>query len=104
MLHAGKLVDEPHTALAMEILKYPKNTALRRGVPAAVEVANKPGGLTGVSCDSGIVLLGGRPYAIAVMTTYGTGDGDAAITEVSRKVFSYFERLARANAHGARVR
>lgn len=104
MMYVGKLLDAQHTALALEILSYPKDTPLRRGVPAGVEVANKPGGLTGVSCDSGIVLLSGRPFAIAVMTTYGAGDGPTAITEATRKVFAYFERLARANAHGARVR
>jgi beta-lactamase class A len=106
LLHAGKLVDAEHTALALEILKYPKNTPLRRGVPPSVEVANKPGGIPGVECDSGIVLLAGRPYAIAVMTTYGR-EGDAAeqaITEVSRLAFGYFERLARANDYGVRVR
>ena len=105
LLHGGKILDAPHTALAIEILKYPKSTSLRRGVPPQVEVANKPGGIPGVACDSGIVLLAGRPYAISVMTTYGRDEEAAgrAITEVSRSVFAYFERLARSNAYGART-
>ncbi len=105
LLQQGKLLDGQHTAAVMEILSYPKQTPLRRGVPAQVRVANKPGGLTGVSCDSGIVFLEGRPYAIAVMTTYGgeEGSGEQAVTQVSRLVFEYFERLARSNALGVRV-
>ncbi len=105
LLHKGKILDAQHTALAIEILKYPKSTSLRRGVPPQVEVANKPGGIPGVACDSGIVLLPGRPYAISVMTTYGRDEEVAgrAVTEVSRSVFAYFERLARSNAYGART-
>lgn len=105
LLHRGKALDAEHTALAIEILKYPKSTSLRRGVPPQVEVANKPGGIPGVACDSGIVLLAGRPYVISVMTTYGRDEENAgrAITEASRSVFAYFERLARSNAYGART-
>jgi len=103
-LHRGKVLDAQHTALALEILKYPKNTALRRGLPAGVELADKPGGLSGVACDSGIVLLEGKPYAISVMTTYDrdTGAAGDAIAEISRRVFAYFDRLARSNAFGVR--
>jgi len=106
LLQAGKILDATHTAAAVEILKYPKSTSLRRGVPANIEVANKPGGIPGVACDSGIVLLPGRPYAISVMTTYDRNEDAAgeAITEVSRRVFGYFERLARSNSTGARIR
>ena len=105
LLHAGKLLDAANTAAAIEILKYPKTTALRRGLPANVELANKPGGIPGVRCDSGIVLLAGRPYAIAVMTSFAQ-DGAAAenaIAEASRRVFEYFERLARSTSDGARL-
>ncbi len=61
--------------------------------------------LAGVRCDSGIVLLPGRPYVIAVMTTYGHNQDAAerAISEVSRRAFEYFERLAGSNAYGVRL-
>ncbi len=105
LLHQGKLLDAAHTAGVIEILKYPKATSLRRGLPANVELAGKPGGLTGVACESGIVLLAGRPYAIAVMTTYNkdAGAAEEAITEVSRRVYDHFERLARSNPLGTRL-
>jgi beta-lactamase class A len=105
LLDAGKALDSRHSQLALEILKYPKLSALRAGMPSNVPVAHKPGGVPGVSCDSAIVYLPGRPFIISVMTTY-SADSDAtarAITEISRTTFSYFERLARSNPFGARV-
>ena len=107
LLFHGKALDEKHTGMALEILKMPKDplSPLGRGLPADVPVAEKPGELNGVRCDSGIVLLEGRPYAISVMTTYAAEDDAAAhtISDISRRVYSYFERQARANAHGVRV-
>jgi beta-lactamase class A len=107
LLFHGKALDEKHTALALEILKMPKDapSPLSRGLPAGVSIADKHGELNGVRCDSGIVLLEGRPYAISVMTTYAADDEAAAhtISEISRRVYSYFERQARSNAHGVRV-
>ncbi|MFZ0333439.1 MAG: serine hydrolase [Candidatus Acidiferrales bacterium] len=103
-LNAGKLLDAEHTKMALEILEYPKDSALRAGVPPATTVAEKPGSLSGAQCDSGVVLLEGRPYVISVMTTFNTIDGGAAITGVSQRVFSYFDRLAHANIYGVHVR
>ncbi len=105
LLYQGKALDAEHTAAALEILRYPKDTPLRRGLPPNVALANKPGSLDGVRCDSGIVMLAGRPYAISVMTTFGR-DPEAAensIAEVSRVVFAYFQRVARSNGLGVRV-
>ena len=50
-------------------------------------------------------MLAGRPYIISVMTTYAREEdvADQAITQISRHVFGYFERLARSNAYGARL-
>lgn len=105
LLHERKLLDAQRTDAVIEILRYPKSSHLRRGLPARVPLASKTGGLIGVACESGIVLLEGRPYAISVMTTYAKegAAAEAAIAEVSRVVFDYFERLARSNALGVRV-
>jgi beta-lactamase class A len=101
----GKLLDAKHTAAAVEILKYEKETPLRAGLPAGVALADKPGSMPGVRCDSGVVFLRNRPYVIAVMTTF-TKDERAAehtISELSRRVYEYFERLSRSNSSGARL-
>ena len=107
LLHGGKVLDASHTAALLEILKYPKENAspLRNGLPDGIALANKGGSLPGVRCDSGIVLLPDRPYVISVMTTYGHDShaAERAISEVSRRVLEYFERLARSNAQGVRL-
>jgi beta-lactamase class A len=106
-LYRGKLLDAPRTALALELLKNEKYepTPMGRGLPGSVALASKPGSLGGVRCESGIVLLEGRPYVLSVMTTYAGDDAAAerAIAEVSRRVYGYEERLAHSNAHGVRT-
>jgi len=106
-LYRGKLLNANYTALALELLKNEKyeTTPMGRGLPAGVALASKTGSLSGVRCESGIVLMEGRPYVLSVMTAYAADDAAAerAITDVSRRVYSYVERLAHSNAHGVRV-
>lgn len=103
-LWRGEILDPAHRDLALEILSYYKDSPLRRGVPGRVRVANKPGWRTGVRADAGLVLIEGRPYSLAVMTTFNASAEEAAtlVEEVSRRVFSYFDRVARSNRWGAR--
>jgi beta-lactamase class A len=69
-LYQGK----PTPAVAeqcLDILKKKKSGPLfNRAFPAALPVANKPGGMERVRCDAGIVYLPRRPYALAVMTKF----------------------------------
>jgi beta-lactamase class A len=103
-LNSGNLLDAEHTKIALEILEYPKDSPIRAGLPPEIAVAEKPGSLNGAQCDSGIVFLKGRPYVISVMTTFNSVDGDAAITSVSARIFSYFDRIAHANSYGVHAR
>lgn len=106
IIHRGEgLTPESHEGL-LEILKRPKSTALRAGVPQNVPVANKPGGLEGVAVDAGIVYVYGRPYIFSMMTTYlrQESEGNDAIREASRRVFDYFNRIARSSEYGRRIR
>ncbi len=104
-LDRGRLLDAAHTAMALHLLEDYKDTPLRAGIPSGITVADKPGSLPGVECDSGMVLLQGAPYVLSVMTDYDRDNpaADAAITTVSRDVFTYFDRLARSNSYGAIV-
>ena len=73
MLHQGK--PSPKVAeQVLRIISKPKSAPLNRAVPSNLVVANKPGGMERVRCDAGIVFLGDRPYAIAVMTKFGLED------------------------------
>ncbi|HLW81342.1 MAG TPA: serine hydrolase [Candidatus Acidoferrales bacterium] len=103
-LNAGKLLDAAHTKMTLEMLEYYKDSPLRAGLPPEITIAEKPGSLSGAQCDTGIVFLTGRPYIISVMTTFNPSDGNPAITAVSARVFSYFNRLAHANSFGVHVR
>jgi beta-lactamase class A len=107
LLYRGKLLNEQYTALALELLKNPKDepTAIGRGLPPGVALASKPGSLAGVRCESGIVLLQGRPYVLSVMTTYAADEAEAerAMADVSRRVFGYFERVAHSNPYGVHL-
>jgi beta-lactamase class A len=99
------LRKESHDGL-LAILQKPKDTPMRRGVPATVRVANKPGTLEGVEVDAGIVYLPGRPYIFAAMTTYlkDNAAGEAAIASASQAAFEYFSRLAKSSEYGRAIR
>ena len=104
-LDRGQLLDPAHTAMALRLLEDYRETPLRAGVPPGIVVADKPGSLLGVECDSGVVMLKGAPYVLSVMTTYDHENpaADTAITDVSRAVFSYFDRIGRSNSYGVLV-
>ena len=84
--------DEPD---AVALLKKPKESRLRRGLPPGVEAADKPGELDGVRVDAGIVFAKNRPYALCVMAAFlnDEKEGERAIEEMSRSAYEYFSRL-----------
>jgi beta-lactamase class A len=98
----GGVLKEPFRKDFLDILAIPKDSPLRSGVPEGVEVAEKPGELEAVRCDSGIVELPGRPYILCVMTTYlkHDADGSPAIALISRLAYEHFSRLERSSEIG----
>ena len=79
----------------VELLKKPKESRLRRGLPADVETADKPGELDGVRVDAGIVYAKNRPFVFCVMTTFlkDEEEGERAIEEVAQAAYDYYSRL-----------
>jgi beta-lactamase class A len=77
---------------------------IRSAVPGSVPVFEKTGSLTGVRAEAAVVEVKGRPFSIAVMTTYLARDDEGArlIREIASAAHSYFDRLARGGAHGRR--
>lgn len=106
ILHRGEgLTADGHRGL-LEILKRSKSSPMRRSIPPAIDVANKPGTLEGVAVDAGIVYLARRPYVLSLMLTYlkdGTA-GEAAIESASRAAYEHFSRLAGASEYGRAIR
>ncbi len=108
-MEMARLVEMIHreTAAAPEdcremlaVMKRVK-AGMRKAVPPEVEVASKPGGVSGVSCETGLVLLPGRPFVLSVMSTY-LGE-KSPVEDVARLIYAHFERLARANRYGHRL-
>ena len=98
----GRLIDEAACREMMEILKKVKGP-MRAAVPADVEIATKTGGVPGVSCQSGVVLLRDRPFALSVMSTFNPA-GKQPITDITRVVYDAFALLARSNEWGHALR
>ncbi len=98
--------DEQHgRPAAIELLKKPKESRLRHGLPENVPVADKPGELEGVRVDAGVVYVKNRPFAIAIMTTFlrTEAEGERAIEEMSRAAFEYFSRLGAGGPLGRQI-
>ncbi len=101
-IYGGQAIKDPLRDELIKILAIPKESPLRAGIPEEVTVAEKPGELEAVRCDSGIVYLKERPYVICVMTTYlqNDGDGNEVITDISKLAHEHFSRLARSSEYG----
>lgn len=98
----GKVLGTDYRQLFFDLLSLPKDSPLQQAVPEGVTVADKPGELEAVRCDSGLVFLKKRPYIICVMTTYlaPSEDGNAVIRKVGQIVYQHFDRLERSSEYG----
>lgn len=85
------------------LLELPKEGTLRDVIPESVPAAWKPGTLDGVSAAWGIVRVSGRPYALAVMTSYAGARADDVARGVIRAVHEHFTTLANTTAYGVQV-
>lgn len=104
LLFKGEFVSRKVCDDILAILKKGKPTNLKSGLPAEVAIANKPGSISGVAAEWAIVGLKDRPYVLVVMENYGLeDDAPAAMKEISRTLYDYFSRLARATPHGTYV-
>ncbi len=83
------------SSAAIDLLKTPKESRLRKGLPDGVAAADKPGELDGVRVDAGIVFEKTRPYVFVAMTSFLEDDaaGERAIEAMSRTAYEYFSRV-----------
>jgi beta-lactamase class A len=104
LLWRGEGLEKESRDAAMKILQRVPG-AIRRAVPARVRVASKTGTLDAVRAEAAVVELEGRPFALAVMTTYlrHDQDGERAIFDVADAAFSFFDRMSKGGAYGRRV-
>jgi beta-lactamase class A len=101
-VHAGEALDKTHTAEYFRLLELPKSSEFHTALPDTVTIADKPGALEAVRCDSGIIEIPGHPFVLTVMTAYLTHEdqGERAIEDVARIAYAYFDRLARSSPYG----
>jgi beta-lactamase class A len=98
LIYRGKAVNADASRRMLEILKLPE-ADFRAAVPAEVAVAAKPGELTGVRCETGVVLLRGRPFILSVASAF-LGDSPNPVPAVIKAVYAYFATLAKSNRYG----
>lgn len=101
LLYSGRIIDEKACREMLAVMKQVK-AAMRAAVPSRYEVAAKPGGVDGVRCETGIVYLDRRPFALSVMSVYDPPKAEDPVGPVTRIVFDHFERLAHSNRYGHR--
>jgi beta-lactamase class A len=101
-VRTGQALDAAHTEEFLRLLRLPKDSAFHKALPSSAPIADKPGALEGVRCDSGIIEVPNRPFLLCVMTTYlaRDEDGERAVEEVAKLAYGYFDRLSRASAYG----
>jgi beta-lactamase class A len=106
-LYAGKVLGtKPATDEFFAMLATGKMSYLPQLLPDGVRVANKPGWLDAVRSDAGIVFVPNRPFAIAVMTTFGRDhrQQEMAIARIGRAAYAYFDRVGSSSALGRIIR
>jgi beta-lactamase class A len=101
-VHAGQALDAARAKAYFDILRLPKDSEFHKALPEDVSIADKPGALEGVRCDTGLIEIPGRPFIMSIATTYLARDdeGERAIEEVARLAYDYFNRLSRSSSYG----
>jgi beta-lactamase class A len=100
-IYRGEALDRRSCNGMLSILKLVK-ADMRKAVPPNIEVASKPGDLPGVHCETGLVLLPGRPFILSVFSAYLSGD-ENPVQDATRIVYRYFSKLAGSNVYGRKL-
>jgi beta-lactamase class A len=101
-VHAGQALNTPYTKEYFTMLRLPKESEFHKALPEDVSIADKPGELEGVRCDTGLIDIPGHPFIMSITTTYNAQDdeGERAIEEVARLAYDYFNRLSGSSPYG----
>jgi beta-lactamase class A len=101
LLWRGEGLKPESREAALGMLKLVSGS-IRQAVPSRVPVYAKTGSLDGVRTEAGVVAVDGRPFSIAVMTTYLKDDaeGSRVIRDMTAAAYGYFDRLATGGTYG----
>jgi beta-lactamase class A len=94
ILYRGEFISRAACDDILEILSKPKKSAIHAGVLSSIQVACKPGGITGVVTEWAIVFLKDRPYVIAAMEHFGANKKPGVkLRDVSAVIYQCYARL-----------
>jgi len=101
LLWRGEGLKPESRDIALGMLKLVSGS-IRQAVPSRVPVYSKTGSLDGVRTEAAVVAVDGRPFSLAVMTTYLGQDteGGRVIREMTEAAYSHFDRLATGGVYG----
>jgi beta-lactamase class A len=102
MIYRGQAIDPEASGEMIGILKKVK-AAMRGAVPTGIETASKPGSVSGVRCETGIIYAPNRPFVLSVMSTF-VSEKSSAVADITRMVYDHFGKLGRANEWGHQYR
>ncbi|MBL8232467.1 MAG: serine hydrolase [Bryobacterales bacterium] len=100
LIYRGRTVSEQASKEMLDIMRLVK-AHFKKAIPN-VDIASKPGGIPAVKCETGVVFLRNRPYALSVMTTMVPENSDM-IEKAIAIVHAHFERLSTSNRYGHKV-
>jgi beta-lactamase class A len=101
-VRSGQVIDAAHTKEYFDLLRLPKESEFHKALPEDASIADKPGALEGVRCDTGLIEIPGHPFIMSITTTYDAkdDDGERAVEDVARLAYDYFNRLSRSSSYG----
>jgi len=105
-IHEGRVFGKATTEEFFKMLATEKSSYIPRRLPVDLMIANKPGSLDAVRNDAGIIFVPGRPFAIAVMTTFAADglEAEESIGRIAYAAWSYFDRVGKSSSLGRLVR
>ena len=103
MLYKGEVISKEISNQVIDILKKRKEANLNKYLPEDIPIANKPGGIEGVTCEWGIVYLPRHPYVIVVMSNYNLKSANETIAQISKIIYEHFWRISLSTKYGTRV-
>ncbi len=102
LIYRDKILTPALSSDLLRLLCTNKSSDIPRLLPENLKIANKPGSLSGVRNDSGIVLLKNHPFVISVMTSYARDGVEAedAISAIALQAYHYFQTVENASDLG----
>ena len=102
LLINGELLSDSSTKLLIDSMKKQSfKYFIASDIPPEIHVADKPGALPGIKCDSGIIFLQNSPIIISIYTNkvkdemkigwWQSGSGVKIIQKVSKIVYDHYK-------------